>query len=272
MSESPHAPFATSVFFGMAFLVAVLGCTPVFAYDWRAPGAQRAYLMGNASSAPSSGRSWQQRTNNSQASQSTATESPGVFERMRIAANERAWQQYYEKRQSIMDGELKDISRAIRAQLSNVPLGTGSPGSRIFGTTPVSPREVLTGAIGSMITPASGVATEDLRRATIILSPVIAMLKGGSDNDLSPEDLAYLGSQAAEAMEGGAVNLVIPDSTSVTQVATEDTRALTAASQELQQLHEAAEAATARSPSDFVLRAPNQMAGAIWDGLMRSRA
>lgn len=137
--------------------------------------------------------------------------------------------------------EIARISTGLSLQMPASTMALTPGGTPFFNTAPAqSGHEIAAGPISGIRTPAERIPIENLRRAAAILEPVAAAMKTG--NLLSDEDVSYLASQSALAMEGAPLGVEIR---ALPNHREEVTRQIARQSQELGRLQMEAEAATA---------------------------
>jgi hypothetical protein len=108
----------------------------------------------------------------------------------------------------------------------------GDTGERPFG-------RIMADALSGS-TPASRIPVENLRRAAAVLAPIVQALKPGSAG-MSDEDMSFLASQSALAMEGAPLAIEVRDSPDGHE---EDVRRLAQQAQDLESARGEAQQAT----------------------------
>jgi hypothetical protein len=87
------------------------------------------------------------------------------------------------------------------------------PGGQLLFNAAISPETsfatILVAPISGIATPASEIPTENLRRAAAVLAPILRALK--SNSGMSDEDMSFLASQSALAMEGAPLSIAVRD-------------------------------------------------------------
>jgi hypothetical protein len=109
----------------------------------------------------------------------------------------------------------------------------GDTGERPFG-------RIMAAALSGS-TPASRIPVENLRRAAAVLAPIVQALKPGSAG-MSDEDMSFLASQSALAMEGAPLAIEVRDSPDGHE---EDVRRLAQQAQDVESARGEAQQATA---------------------------
>lgn len=145
----------------------------------------------------------------------------------------------------LITAQLRELTRAARVQLPREAQRLAPAGSRLLGQPQPSvyPAVTLASQVGGVQTPASRIPTEDLRRATEILQTAGAALGQG---EMSIEDQSYLANQAALAMEGAPLGVLVPEGRRPGRAAVEKTRSFVAAAQALSQARARTDQATER--------------------------
>jgi len=125
---------------------------------------------------------------------------------------------------------------------STIELRPRSDGS--FGITPSDEQPfgaILAARLSGKGTPASRIPTENLRRAAAVLAPVMESVRKGSAGNMSDEDMSFLAGQAALAMEGAPLSVVVTGSTGKEEQArqvAQQAEYLEAAQEAAQQAHD----------------------------------
>jgi len=166
---------------------------------------------------------------------------PGKAE---LKRQEEARQREAAQRQQIQ-GELARLSGGfqIRRVQPGIELSPHSDGSfGIAGDTGERPfGRILTAPLSGIGTPASRIPVENLRRAAAVLAPVVQALKAGN-TAMSDEDMSFLASQSALAMEGAPLAVEVREPPAGHE---EDVRRMAQQAQDVEAARVAAQQATA---------------------------
>ena len=155
----------------------------------------------------------------------------------------------YQLRVAFTADQLSGVSKDIDSQLAHTETLAPSGDLLLSQSEPSPfPERILAGKVGGIKTPASALSTEALRRGGALLA---AAASGG----LSGEDRAYLAQQAALAMDGSPLAVVVPDTgAGAPSLDAEKTREQVAAAQELDAAKNETDAAVAsRIKTEFEL-------------------
>lgn len=173
--------------------------------------------------------------------QGNARSEPGFFQRIFDEWEKKKSARERQEEVRRVKEEIARISSGLSVQMPASTMKLAPAGTLFFSIAPAqSGHEIAAGPISGIRTPAERIPIENLRRAAAILEPISAAMK--TDNPLSDEDVSYLASQSALAMEGAPLGVEIR---ALPNRREEVTRQIAKQSQELGQLQMEAEAATA---------------------------
>jgi hypothetical protein len=140
-------------------------------------------------------------------------ERPKPPSRAELKRQEEARQRTAAQMQQI-HGELARLSGSFQIQRVQSSIELTPRSDRSFGLpgdTGERPFGRIMAAALSGSTPASRIPVENLRRAAAVLAPIVQALKQGSAG-MSDEDMSFLASQSALAMEGAPLAIEVRDS------------------------------------------------------------
>lgn len=159
-------------------------------------------------------------------------------------AEERLWkdrQNRIAEQKQLIKGELVRLSRGFQMNRAGPSIELTPHSDLSFGIIPDSGMKpfgpIMATSLGKIATPASRIPTENLRRAAAILEA----FEPNTIGSMSEEDMSYLANQAAQAMEGAPLSVVI---TYLPQRREDDTRRMVQQAQEIETARAHAERAT----------------------------
>lgn len=111
-----------------------------------------------------------------------------------------------------IQGELARLSGSFQIQRVQPDIELTPRGSDVPADTGVRPfGQIMVAQLSGVGTPASRIPVENLRRAAAILAPIMQAVKAGNMDSMSEEDMSFLASQSALAMEGAPLSVEIRD-------------------------------------------------------------
>ncbi len=153
-----------------------------------------------------------------------------------------ARQRLMEAQKQQIKAELSRLTRGFQIQRAQPTIELTPRGNDYFNRSPDSGErpfgQIMVASLSGIGTPASRIPLENLRRAAAILE----RFKPGNIGNMSEEDMSFLASQSALAMEGAPLSVVIVDAPAGKE---EQARQLVKQAQDIEVVREAAQQATA---------------------------
>ncbi len=178
---------------------------------------------------------------NSPRQERPTVEQPRPLSRAEVRQLE-ARQKLMEAQKQQVKGELARLSRGFQIQQAQPTIELTPRGNDYFNNSPDSGErpfgQIMVASLSGIGTPASRIPLENLRRAAAILDA----FKPGNIGNMSEEDMSFLASQSALAMEGAPLSVVIVDAPAGKE---EQARQLVKQAQDIAMVRAAAQQATA---------------------------
>lgn len=158
-------------------------------------------------------------------------------------------QEQYRQRQAaqrqLIQGELTRLTGSFQVQRIQPSIELQPRSDGTFGIVPDSGPPpfgaILAAPLAGIGTPACRIPVENLRRAAAVLDPIVQAFKRHDLSGMSEEDMSFLASQLALAMEGAPLSIAVVDVPSGRE---EQTRQLAQQAQDIETARTGAQQAT----------------------------